>query len=244
MEFTKHPNGLPLLVKYATDTQFDPEKVQLPALEILMCLTFNNEAEDWLRQNNTFVQHLRTLESNQNTPDLQKVAQGILWRLFSKRDKDKPKFLYDVMISYSHKDKEICHRIYNTLLADKISVWIDLEKMHGAVMQAMANAVEQSRCVLICMSESYSLSPYCQCEAQYAFEKKRHLIPIRVQAGYKADGWLGILVSGRIYVDFFKMDFDAAYNQTMSEISQNHTTKRVTSVTSSQLHLSDTSITG
>ncbi|CAF4918414.1 unnamed protein product, partial [Rotaria sp. Silwood1] len=226
LEFSKHPKGLPLLVRYATDTQFDPEKVQLRALEIIMFLTFNHEAEAWLRQNNTFVQHLRTLASHQNTPDLQKAANGILWRLFSKHGKAEPKFPYDVMISYSHKDKAICHRIYNALLADKFRVWIDLEGMHGAVMQAMADAVEQSRCVLICMSENYFLSPYCQAEAQYAFEQQRHLVPIRVQAGYKADGWLGILISGRIYVDFLKIGFDAAYTQTVSEIRQNQAYRR------------------
>ncbi|CAF2481889.1 unnamed protein product [Rotaria sp. Silwood2] len=142
------------------------------------------------------------------------------------------------MISYSHKDKDICRRIYKALIANKFRVWIDLEEMHGAMMQVMADAVKNSRCILICMSESYFLSPYCQSEAQYAFEKRRFLIPLRVQSGYKADGWLAFLTSCRIYVDFTKMDFDTAYAKVASEILRSQHNGEGSSMTLSRLAVS------
>ena len=56
------------------------------------------------------------------------------------------------------------------------------------------------------MSSSYKQSVYCQSEAHYAFERGCHLIPILIEEQYKADGWLGIIVSGKLYVDFGKND--------------------------------------
>ncbi|CAF2131416.1 unnamed protein product, partial [Rotaria magnacalcarata] len=145
------------------------------------------------------------------------------------------------MISYSHKGNDICHRIYKTLTARDFRVWIDLEGMHGAVMQVMANAVKQSRCILICMSESYYLSPYCQSEAQFAFEKQRVLIPIKVQSGYKPDGWLAFLTSGRIYVDFMKTDFNAAFDKVVSEIASSRADEKDSSLILLRSNKSETS---
>ncbi|CAF3556665.1 unnamed protein product [Rotaria sp. Silwood1] len=217
-EFVRQKDGIPILVRCATETQFDGTKVQLRALKILMSLTFNNDAQLLLQKNNSFVQYLKTLTTSSKAPDFQKVANGILWRLFPKYETSESKFQYDAMISYSHKDKEVCHQIHKTLVAGNFRVWIDLERMHGIMMQAMADAIEQSRCVIICMSDNYCVSPYCQAEAQYAFEKRRNLIPLRVQAGYKPQGWLAFLVSGRMYVDFMKTNFDTAYTQLVSEV--------------------------
>ena len=192
------------------------------SLKILMSLTFNNKAEALLMKNATFIQHLRTLAASEKSPELQKIAHGILWRLSPKQERTATsEFQYDIMISYSHRDKDLCHGIYKALVADNFRVWIDLERMHGIMMQAMAEAIEQSRCILICMSDSYCVSPYCQAEAQYAFEKRRVLIPLRVQSGYRPQGWLAFTISGRMYVDFIKLNFEAAYAQLMSQFRQN-----------------------
>jgi len=86
-------------------------------------------------------------------------------------------------------------------------------------MSAMAEAVENSEFVLICMSDSYKQSTYCQAEAEYAFGCKRRLIPLIVRAGYKADGWLGFMIGSRIYVDFGRFEFPVACEKLMNEIS-------------------------
>ncbi|CAF4466028.1 unnamed protein product [Rotaria sp. Silwood2] len=220
-EFARQTDGLPLLLRCATEFQFEGTKIQLRSLNILMSLTFNNEIKVLLENNSTFIQYLRTLVTSSKSPELQKIVDGILWRLFSKYETTATKFQYDVMISYSHKDKDLCHQIHKALVADNFRVWIDLERMHGIMMQAMAEAIEQSRYILICMSDSYAVSPYCQAEAQYAFEKRRILIPLRVQIGYKPQGWLAFTISGRMYVDFIKLNFETAYAQLMSQFHQN-----------------------
>jgi hypothetical protein len=86
-------------------------------------------------------------------------------------------------------------------------------------MSAMAEAVENCEFVIMCMSDSYKQSTYCQAEAEYAFGCKRRLLPLIVRPGYKPDGWLGFMIGSRIYVDFGRYDFDTACDKLMNEIS-------------------------
>ncbi|CAF5196558.1 unnamed protein product, partial [Rotaria sp. Silwood1] len=75
-------------------------------------------------------------------------------------------------------------------------------EMRGSIIECMAEAIEQSRFVLICMSSNYKKSTNCKAEAEYAFNRKSKIIPLIVEPQYKADGWLGFLAGSKIYVDF------------------------------------------
>ena len=86
-------------------------------------------------------------------------------------------------------------------------------------MNAMAEAVENSEFVIMCMSDSYKQSTYCQAEAEYAFNCKRRLIPLIMRPGYRPDGWLGFMIGSRIYVDFGRFDFKTACEKLLTEIS-------------------------
>ena len=221
--------ALPLLVRSTMESKFDPIKVQKPALEILLALSFNNDAAFYLKENQNFMNHIRKLSSNASSEKLSliRAAEGLLWKLEKETEKvAKPAILnsyqYDVMISYAHSDKQLCHRIHERLVKDGFRVWIDREHMHGATMVAMADAIENSDVVLICMSDAYKQSVYCQSEAHYAYERRRRLIPLIMKPQYKPDGWLGIIASGKIYVDFIKVEFNLAYEKLKSEIGQPH----------------------
>ena len=85
-------------------------------------------------------------------------------------------------------------------------------------MNAMAEAVENSEFIIMCMSASYKQSTYCQAEAEYAFNCKRRIVPLIVRPNYRADGWLGFLLGSRIYVDFGRFEFDVACGKLMTEI--------------------------
>ncbi|CAF1145701.1 unnamed protein product [Rotaria sordida] len=127
-------------------------------------------------------------------------------------------FDYDMMISYCHADKDLVYRIHKFLKDQGFKIWIDLNNMFGPAMNAMAEAVENSEFVIMCMSESYKKSTYCQAEAEYAFNCKRRLVPLIVRPGYRADGWLGFMIGSRIYVDYGGFDFDIACEKLMTEI--------------------------
>lgn len=217
-------DALPLLLRCATESKFDSIRVQLPALEILLALTFNTEAARQLKSNATFINYLKDLATSSNEPRLQRVAENLRWKLeeeenLIKNDVSSSK-TYDIMLSYSHSDKELCYRLFDRLVQDQYRVWIDRDHMHGQLMVAMANAVENSEFVFICMSEKYKQSAYCQSEAHYAFERRCHLIPIIMKPHYRPDGWLGILVSGKIHIDVPKLGFDLAYEKVKNEIAR------------------------
>jgi hypothetical protein len=86
-------------------------------------------------------------------------------------------------------------------------------------MSAMADAVENSEFVIMCMSDSYKQSTYCQAEAEYAFKCKRRLLPLVMRPGYKPNGWLGFMIGTRLYVDFGRFEFETACEKLMTEIS-------------------------
>ena len=69
------------------------------------------------------------------------------------------------------------------------------------------------------MSDGYKRSVYCQAEAEYAFQCKRRLIPLIVRQAYRPDGWLGLLLGSRIYVDFGKFDFKTGCESLLNEIT-------------------------
>ena len=75
--------------------------------------------------------------------------------------------------------------------------------MSGSTMEAMSQAVDNSFCVLLCVCEKYKLSENCQLEAKYAAKRKKPFIPLIMQAGYgNVDGWLGFLISDKLFIDF------------------------------------------
>lgn len=58
-------------------------------------------------------------------------------------------------------------------------------------------------------------------EAHYAYQKQRRIIPLIVKGPYHADGWLGLLTTNKIYIDFHKRrNFDEAYGKIVQEISR------------------------
>lgn len=41
----------------------------------------------------------------------------------------------------------------------------------------------------------------CRTEAEYAFQQRKRIVPIIMEAGYKPSGWLGALMGTRLYFD-------------------------------------------
>jgi hypothetical protein len=97
----------------------------------------------------------------------------------------------------------------------------------------MADAIENSQCIIICMSENYENSNACHREADFAYVRQRPIVPLVVQSKYKARKWLGFIIGARIYIDFTKHEFDKALGMLESEMKHNdksveHTTTRLT----------------
>ena len=66
--------------------------------------------------------------------------------------------------------------------------------LSACVAAGMAEAVEGAEILLLGVSRKYKESGNCRLEAQYASQKKKPMVPLMLQEGYDADGWLGILL--------------------------------------------------
>ncbi|CAF2134042.1 unnamed protein product [Rotaria magnacalcarata] len=126
---------------------------------------------------------------------------------------------YDLMISYCWAESELAHRIFGHL-SEKLGykIWIDIEQMHGSTIEAMANAVDGAEFILMCMSESYKRSANCKSEAEYALNRKKHIVPIKMVKEYEPDGWLGFILDTRIYINFATHEFEKAIELLDNEI--------------------------
>ncbi|KAK6182097.1 hypothetical protein SNE40_009859 [Patella caerulea] len=107
-----------------------------------------------------------------------------------------------VMISYNWDKQDLVLKIRDQLKFNNIKVWIDVDDMEGSTLDAMAKAVEQAEIVIMCMSRKYKNSENCRAEAEYAFKKKRRIIPILMETDYEPDGWLGIIQGSKLWYDF------------------------------------------
>lgn len=213
--------------------KFHPIKAKVPSLEILLAMAFNKDFAEQLKTNVEFMNSIRSLASASES-DLQRVATGLIWKLEKENEEMKRKSheehspssmptivngkIYDIMISYSHSDKKLCHRLLDDLVKEEYRVWIDSQLMHGTTFDAMANAIENSEFVFICMSDAYKQSAFCQMEASYAVKRRCHIIPLVMTMNYRADGWLGILTSPFIYVDFGKHAYPRAFDEVKKQM--------------------------
>ncbi|XP_072028525.1 uncharacterized protein [Amphiura filiformis] len=124
-----------------------------------------------------------------------------------------------VMISYQWDSQERAVQIRDRLVATGYKVWMDVTNMRGDILSAMADAVQKSDVILICMTEQYKDSQSCRSEASYAYKlnKKRNkkIIPLLLQDGYEPDGWLGLLQGMDLYYAFHS---DDQLNKNMGEL--------------------------
>ena len=82
-------------------------------------------------------------------------------------------------------------------------IWIDVEKMQGSTVEAMADAVEGAACVVYGISAAYKESTNCRLEAQYAFQQQSDMVPLMMVDGYRPNGWLGMLLGVRLWYGFY-----------------------------------------
>ena len=94
-----------------------------------------------------------------------------------------------VMISYQWDDQKFCIKMKDYLIEKGYDVWMDVDEMHGSILEAMASAVEASYCVIICMSEKYKESKNCKLEAEYVVNSNKKFVPLLMEDGYRPDGW-------------------------------------------------------
>ena len=201
------------------------EEVQI-ILDTLWFLVFDSSCAAIIHRHDRYFALLVQLAEIHPNELIQRTARGILWQLrqtlavvdthprANKPDSSQA----HIMFSYNHDSKDLVYQICQTLRQAGYRIWLDIDDLHGSSLESMGRAVEQASLIILCMTEKYKTSPNCQSEAEYAHRLGKPLLPILLQTKYRPDGWLGLLLGTRLYIDFTKRDFQANSKKLLEEI--------------------------
>jgi hypothetical protein len=125
-----------------------------------------------------------------------------------------------IMLSYNWDHQAVIKRVNASLVRRGYTTWIDVEKMQGSTVEAMADAVEGAAAMCYGVSRAYKESANCRLEAQYAYQREKDMVPLMVEEGYRADGWLGMLLGARLYYVLYgsTVSSEAAFEGKMEEL--------------------------
>eukprot|EP01048_Picozoa_sp_COSAG05_P042591 COSAG05_NODE_23087_length_260_cov_0.745342_1_plen_86_part_11 len=85
------------------------------------------------------------------------------------------------MLSYNWDHQVVIRRVNSSLVSRGYSVWIDIEKMQGSTVEAMADAVEGAAALVFGVSRAYKESANCRLEAQDAYQRQKERVPLLVE---------------------------------------------------------------
>jgi len=192
----------------------EEHELTLRMLESLWHLSFIEPAQLQIKEDEDLMALIRELSASEDSV-IRKSARGILWNLGDRTKasesamqkesargaQGESKATKHIMLSYCWANQPIVVQLANDLKAAGFSVWLDIDQMAGSTLEAMADAVENSCVVLCAISDAYKNSAACRVEGEYAYTLKKPVIPILVEADYRASGWLGALLGTKLWYD-------------------------------------------
>jgi hypothetical protein len=193
------------------------------SLDLFIQLSFNEKIAEDLSKDEEIKTFVCTENQNEK---IKKKIESLKWNLFKKNATESSKNQSNeklktqhIMISYNTTNRELVLKIKERLESYGFKIWIDINDIHGSSLESMANAIENSFVVLICISERYRESINCQAEAQYAFKLKKPIIPLILQKGFEnVSGWLGILMGDKIFINFTKYELEECFRRLKHEV--------------------------
>ena len=118
-----------------------------------------------------------------------------------------------IMFSYSWTQKSKTRHIYDIIDQEYKGVpkWIDINQMHGNILETMSDAVDNSFLVIIFLSKDYKNSKNCKTEAELVIGKQKKYILILLDKDYpylelQKDNWLSKMFKNQYYIDLTDMD--------------------------------------
>ena len=213
--------AVPLIVRALLEPQYKWDLVMLYAAAALWNLSFDDAIKEEIKTCPGALDGLE--EVNKVGSETTKAkARGALWMLNAddetevdhKISEDKVKILTgggstantQIMLSYEWHSQTQAMALRDELVEEGYTVWMDVDRMMGSTLEAMVAAIESSDAIVMCVTNRYKESQACRTEAEYAYTRKKLMIPAMLQKGYKPDGWLGILMGSKLYYNMFNQD--------------------------------------
>ena len=123
------------------------------------------------------------------------------------------------MLGFSwHYKKDTVDRLYNYLTSKGHKIWKDDEGgLQGHLVDGMADAIEKSKVILVCLSEKYFTSKNCKLELEYAHEMDKQIVVIKLDPllTMTGHGALSMILAKQLYLENDNEDqlFQAVHNR-------------------------------
>lgn len=65
-------------------------------------------------------------------------------------------------------------------------------------------------------------------EAEYSYQREVPILPLLLQPGYKADGWLGAMVGTKLYVNLSTPEYEQKFPEVLKEVYQRASASTIT----------------
>lgn len=126
---------------------------------------------------------------------------------------------FDIFVSYAHEDKSFVEEVTCKLSSAGLSIWIDKEIHHGeSISSRIVKAIDKSKFVLFFSSQNSNASDYCIGEILVAVQKKKCVIPIKIDATDYCDDLIVHLIRLH-YVNFINGFSQNEYNDLVAVLS-------------------------
>lgn len=110
---------------------------------------------------------------------------------------------HHVMLSYQWNVQNLVEKVYGGLRSLGINAWMDIhDGISGNINDSMARGVDNAAVICCFMTSDYTGSRNCKKELNYADAQSKSIVPVMCEKGFKAQGWLGIITAGLLWIDF------------------------------------------
>lgn len=121
-----------------------------------------------------------------------------------------------VFMSYHRQTSpKLVKKIRSRLEAAGLNVWFDEQDMGLRLLSSMAEGIESTEVFLMCTSENYPNSIYCEAEAIYAFNLRKPIVTLMLtKAAKQMNGCVKFIQKDHRFIDFTDQDnFENSFNE-------------------------------
>jgi hypothetical protein len=91
-------------------------------------------------------------------------------------------YIYDVFISYNWNSKSQVEILEKNLQKNGLIVWRDVNELTAKLLAGqIANAIDNSKSFICCITKKYCESYYCNLEFEYAIKAQKKMIILMIE---------------------------------------------------------------
>jgi len=116
---------------------------------------------------------------------------------------------FDIFLSYQWSKKNEVNKLYTKLTSDlEYKVWMDDYQLvaTASLYDQLAKGLNDSKCLVACITEKYCQSENCKLELEYAQTNKIPIICIMLEKLPLNEGSISLLINSKLRLNFYHIN--------------------------------------